>query len=500
MLAVYAPDVPLREPFDPSRVRAASRPADAPWTVSELAEQIDLALRAGLPARVRVVGEVSGLRQRTHWYFDLKDEAAIVGCVMFVSHAGAGARYLRNGAQVVVSGRVEHYAPQGRTSLIVTAVEPVGEGPLERAFRALCAELAALGWFDPARKRPLPALPRRIAVITSRDGAALADVLDTLRRRSPWISVVLLDVRVQGEQAADQIARAIRWIGRHHLELGVDAVLLTRGGGSPEDLWAFNERVVAQAIVTCPVPIVAAIGHETDTTIAELVADERAATPTQAAMRIAPDAEALREQLAQMSRRLATVARRRIDWEQHRLRAAARHPLLSDPGAWLQRARRQLDHAAARLHASVALRVGGGARRLESLAARLEPHRPVALLARRAARFERVRHDLAGRWADLHARLIMRVDAADRTLRAVGPLNVLRRGYSCTFDARGRPIRSVGQVGPGERIRTLVGDGAIRSRVVDTEPALPQRRDGRVHLAPRPALPPQEPMDLFGTR
>lgn len=460
--------------FDPARMagaRAPEGPAPAPvaspgggpaMRVSELAGLIDRALRNGLPARVRVVGEVSGFRERTHWYFDLKDESAVVNCVMFASAARRAGFTPANGQAVVVTGGVEFYAPQGRASLKVDAIEPVGAGALDLAFRALAAELRALGWFDAERKRPVPVFPRAVGVVTSRTGAALQDVLDTMRRRCPAVGVVLLDVRVQGDRAAPEIAAAVDWLGREHERLGIDAILLTRGGGSMEDLWAFNDRRVAEAIVRCPVPVVAAIGHETDTTIAELVADERAATPTQAAMRLTPDRAALLEQVASMARRLGMLVRTR--WEagaasqrsaEQSLTRVIRGMLAEHggrivrvagglervrPQAALQRRRDAASDAAARLAGAIARRLDRG--ELERAAERLR-----LVIAARCGRED------------------ARAQAAERQLRAVGPLSVLARGFTCTLREDGTLVRSVAQVGAGDRVRTVVPDGSFDSVV-----------------------------------
>ncbi len=286
-----------RLPFDPGKMRGAKppkaaepAPAEGVLTVSRLAAMISTVVGDHLPARVRVVGEVSGARRSTHLYFGLKDAGALISAAVFASNLRKLGFEPRDGQQIVATGRVEFYEPQGRITLIVEAIEPVGQGAHELRFKQLCEELRRLGWFAAERKRPLPTFPRKVAVVTSRTGAALQDVLDTMARRCPAVGVVLVPVKVQGEGAAEQVVRALAHLAANHEKLGIDAVIVTRGGGSPEDLDAFNEREVARAIVQCPVPVVAAIGHETDTTIAELVADERCATPTQAAMRSPPTA------------------------------------------------------------------------------------------------------------------------------------------------------------------------------------------------------------------
>ncbi len=479
-----------RLPFDPSRMTAkqhdasigasdasasasaASGPSSASqeatvWSVGTLATHLSQAIARAIPGTIHVAGEVSGFRERTHWYFDLKDAEASIGCVMFASAWRKAGLELRDGMAVVVSGRLDFYAKQGKTSLIVDSLRPAGEGAQDAAFRRLCEELRAAGWFDDARKRTLPVFPRRIAVLTSRSGAAFQDVLDTLRRRCPAIEVLLLDVRVQGEGAAGEIASAVRWCSTNAARLGIDAAILTRGGGSKEDLWAFNDRELARAIVESRVPIVAAIGHETDTTIAELVADVRAATPTQAAMRLSPDSRAMLEQLATLRARATRAMEQSI---------ASRA--------------RECEHSVRHLGSAMGTRLAGAARALERLGGRLAAGHPRAELMARRTRLEtaerglreafmwRLEHfDLASLTEELHDAMAgrlrrerERVSHATRSLEAVGPTSVLARGYSVTMRSDGRVVRSRFDVSDGEELRTRVGDGEIGSRVeVDGE-------------------------------
>jgi len=468
-----------RLPFDPDKTRAAqaaaaqtsSASADPPaWSVSRLAAHIGDAIARGLPASVRVEGEISGHRERTHAYFDLKDDGAVVGCVMFASALKRAGVRLENGVSVVATGRVEFYAPSGRTTLIVDKVELRGQGALEARFRALCEELRALGWFDPARKRPLPTFPRRVAVVTSRTGAALQDVLDTARRRCPAVEFLILDARVQGAEAAGEVARAIDALGRARDRLGIDALLVTRGGGSMEDLWAFNERAVAEAIVRCPIPVVAAIGHETDTTIAELVADERCATPTQAAVRLVPDRGDLLRQTRSLSARLRLLTERAVAFERERCAAAG-----------------------SRLHAGVRSAVSHARVRTLDALGRLERQRPAAAQARREARWANARQRLEAavrrrvRQTDLDAlesslhRVASRrlrdagrkAHALERELRAMGPFAVLERGYSWTEKPGGGLVRSAGDVRPGDRVVTRLSDGSFGSVVEGDRASLP---------------------------
>ena len=522
--------------------------SSAPLTVSQLSQRMGDALHAGFPAPVRVVGEVSGFKPGPHWYFALKDAEALVQCVMFAQAVRAAGFTPANGQQVVVTGRPDYWARGGRASLLITKIEPVGEGAQDAAFQALCRELRGLGWFDDARKRPIPQFPRRIAVITSLKGAALQDVLDTMRRRCCLAEVLLLDVPVQGQGAAEAVTRAVRWVGRVHRREGMDALLVTRGGGSKEDLWAFNDRGLAAAIRESPVPVVAAIGHEVDTTIAELVADLRCATPTQAAMRLTPDSTALLDQLAaranQLRRALGRVVREsagRADTAGRALargravlvrRAAHRVELAGAaldrvrPSAVLEARRAALDLLGARLQSTIRARlveprlavltqrlVSGARARLAKrtptpLAQRLQR----ALLGRAARSAERVsalgprlrraasvvtsgRLDslsalqarLAGSAPRIVGQGVERLAALERHLHSVGPASVLERGFSYTRREDGRLVRSPSDVHPGDRIVTQVAQGAFGSIVEGSPARKPQR----------PRQPPPQDTGLF---
>jgi exodeoxyribonuclease VII large subunit len=457
-----------RLPFDPDKMAAPRRAAApspdsaTPWPVSKLAGEIDNALRRGVPGPVRVIGEVSGFRVRTHWYFDLKDESAVVNCVMFASAARKISPPPRDGEQVIVKGRVEFYSKGGKVSFLLDSLERAGEGPLDRAFRELCTTLKAEGYFAIERKQPLPRFPRRIAVITSRSAAALQDVINTAQRRCPAVGLLVVDVPVQGDAAAPEIAAAIDRVSKQHERLGVDAIILTRGGGSKEDLWCFNERRVADAIFRCQVPLVAAIGHETDTTIAELVADERCATPTQAAMRLTPDASELLRQLDSARRRLVTalargaeLARRDVELSGERLESAAvdvvaaRRSRAHQLELRLERVRPQA------VHARMIARLTAAEDRLaRAMSLRLEPSVVAALADRLERSGQRLTDQRLGR-----------LDALDKHLVAISPRSVLERGFSITAAADGRLVRSTRDVRRGDALTTHVSDGTITSLV-----------------------------------
>lgn len=497
-----------RLPFDPSKMRgvrppepAKPSPGEGVLTVTRLAAMIRGVVEDHLPPKVRVVGEVSGARRSTHLYFGLKDAGALISAAIFASNLRKLGFEPRDGQEVVATGRVEFYEPQGRVTLIVEKLEPVGQGAHELRFKQLCEELRQLGWFAPERKRPLPTFPRKVAVVTSRTGAALQDVLDTMARRCPAVGVVLAPVKVQGDAAAEQVVRALSYLSTNHHALGVDAIIVTRGGGSPEDLAAFNDREVALAIVECAIPVVAAIGHETDTTIAELVADERCATPTQAAMRLTPDRDALHRQLDALANRFRTDLTRTIRFERQRLATAARHPVLADPRGAARLAADRLTRTRDALDDAIGTTLGTSQRRHDQCRAaldRLQPRRQLAgARASADAQTTRLSRALATALASRGARIA----SLTQQLESVGPKAVLRRGYSCTVRQDGSVVRDAADVTPGERLTTHLARGSIQSDVVDARLDAPPA-PGPASQPARPAKPRptrgRDQLDLFG--
>jgi len=465
---------------------------DRPLSVSQLASTIEGAVKRSFPDRLRVSAEVSSVTHRTHYYFTLKDEHASIGAVLFASGARRTRLVPTHGDQVIASGRLDYYAPSGRLSFVVETLERAGRGELERRLRELVDALRDRGWLDGSAKRPLPVFPRRIAVVTSATGAALQDIIATAAHRCPSVEIAPLDVRVQGERAAPEVARALRWIGAHHARLGIDAILLTRGGGSLEDLWAFNEMEVARAIHACPVPVVAAIGHETDTTVAELVADARASTPTQAAMMLVPDRAALAEQLGALSRRLSREVHAQLASRRDRVERFAMRGPLSDPSRLVTPSRDRLEPVAQRLASSTRSGLDRATRTLDRLALRLSRHQPAAVHARRREHLDglcrrirtAMRHQLSAQRAA--------IEAATRELDAISPLAVLNRGYSVTTTARGAVVRAPSDVDPGDPLVTRLRDGMVRSTVSGADGAPPRRvpeRGRRVDDAKRPDQP-----------
>ncbi|TVQ55673.1 MAG: exodeoxyribonuclease VII large subunit [Phycisphaerales bacterium] len=484
-------------------------------TVSQLSELIKSTLEQRITSPLRVIGEISNLKSPNHWYFSLKDANAVISAVAWASSAKKFSFTPKEGDEVIATGHVSHFPPQGRTQFYVTKLEPVGAGALELQFRALCEELRGQGYFDDARKKPLPVFPRRIAVVTSPTGAAVQDVINTAAHRCKAVGLLLVPVRVQGEGAKEEIARAIKRIDRDHAKLGVDAILVTRGGGSIEDLWAFNERIVAEAAFHCSIPLVAAIGHESDTTVIELVADLRASTPTQAAMRLVPDSADLHRQVEHLEHRLHALLKRRVERERERVNAITRHEAFRDPRVLLSRAGETVMRLARDLKRSVRGRLHAERAQIEHLAGRWSQLRPAAIVSERHERLAILRDRLdraVRRRIDQRSRVDglkrglqiaitrhvrherKRLNALERELAAVDPRLVLKRGYSYTTSTDGTLIRSIRDVTTGMAIRTNVRDGVIDSVVGGlTNRPKPKRRGSS-----RKAADDADQMDLFG--
>jgi exodeoxyribonuclease VII large subunit len=425
-------------------------------TVSELTTQVKRLLEKSV-GQVWVGGEVTNLRVQSsgHAYFSLKDAGAQLSCVLFRGTAAAARDLLADGQKVLLQGDLTVYEARGQYQLIVRAVELQGIGALQAAFEKLKQKLAAGGLFAPERKRPLPAYPQRIGLVTSPTGAAIRDVLHVVQRRNPGLEIVLVPCRVQGDGAAAEIAAAIRLLnewsasspaGQPQLNL----ILITRGGGSLEDLWAFNEEIVARAIFESTLPVVSAIGHEIDFTISDFVADFRAATPSAAAEIITEGVFASREFVAGAPERLRARLRRRLaaavdELAQWHGRLARRHP------------RRRLDDALLRLDDLQAglLRCVKSATRDRTTA-----------LQHLTGRFLRVRPALALKLRRERLRQVV------RQLNLLGPDQVLARGYSITLDAAtGRILHQAHEVRPGQILRTKLSRGEVLSRVEMPPPA-----------------------------
>ena len=417
-----------------------------------------------------IEGEVSNLRKQGsgHWYFSLKDEDAQISCAMFGARKRPGSDALEDGAKVRVFAEASVYEARGQLQIIVQKAERAGAGDLQARFEALKRKLHAEGLFDADRKQPIPGFPQTIGLITSASGAALQDILNVLTRRAPWVQPVLFPVRVQGRGAEIEIARAIERMGNAEA-FGYprcDVLIVGRGGGSIEDLWNFNEEVVARAIAACPIPIISAVGHEIDFTIADFVADLRAPTPSAAAELAVADGAELLARLTQWRGRLNRLARERLLRARMELDALKRGILRRDGEKLLREPMMRLDTARSRLLSAARTSLDASAVRLNEARAGHRAHHPATVLDRRMEylgnlhrRLERAGNDLVDR---RHERLIR----LRGLLRALGPQSAFQRGFSITFGMDGKAIRSASDLKAGDILRTKFLDGEATSKVL----------------------------------
>jgi exodeoxyribonuclease VII large subunit len=480
-IAPRTASTPAPEPEPVPAPARAPLPAPGPpaepkvWLVSDLLRAARVALESRF-AEVRVEGEVSGLKRSGggHIYFCLKDAQGQLDCVLYAREAARLKFRLDEGMAVRCRGRLTLYEARGRFQMTVADVEPTGAGALALAFEQLKAKLAAEGLFDTARKRALPFLPRRLGVVTSATGAVIRDIVRVAHRRCP-VPILLAPTPVQGEGASIAIAAALR---RLAAVADVDVIIVARGGGSLEDLWAFNEEPVARAIFACRVPVISAVGHETDFTIADFVADVRAPTPSAAAERAVPVLADLRAELALLCRRAGRATSERLRERRHALeRARAR---LGDPRRLLDERRQTLDEAAERARRQLARRLATSRADLRALETRLyraHPHRRV--LEQRNV-LAALRHRLGAVPRAELARRRHAVEALHGKLEALSPLRVLERGFSLAQLADGRLLASAADVRPGDEIRVRLRSGELHAEVLDVSDGDggPARKDG----------------------
>jgi exodeoxyribonuclease VII large subunit len=445
---------------------AAETPQRDVYTPSRLNREARMMLERGFPA-VWIEGEISNLSRPSsgHWYFSLKDEGAQIRCAMFRQRNLLTRFAPKDGMHVQGRGRVSLYEPRGDYQLILDYLEEAGEGLLRRKFEELKAKLAAEGLFDPARKRPLPKLPKRIGVITSPTGAAIRDILHILKRRFCTIPVLLYPVQVQGAAAAPQIAAAIRLASQR---ADCDVLILARGGGSLEDLWAFNEEIVARAIADCTIPIVSGVGHEIDFTIADFVADVRAPTPTGAAELVAPDCAEWLRTLTMIERRLTGTLRRLLTERIQRFNWLKRRLAQLDPRAELRQRAQRLDDLERRLLRAARHTIATRRSTLLHLAAHLRQRSPALRVAAAKGRLEVARNALTAAINTQLLELKRRLGTAAGMLDAMSPLATLDRGYAIVTDERGHVVTSSAAVGVGQRIRARLAQGEIQARVEAT--------------------------------
>ena len=414
--------------------------------------------------QVWVEGEISNFSRPAsgHAYFTLKDARAQVRCALFRSNAARLRFAPRDGMLVLARGRLTLYEARGDYQLVLEHLEEAGEGALRRAFEELKARLAAEGLFDTDRKRPLPAYTRRLAVITSPRGAAVRDVLSVLGRRFPLLEVEVLPVPVQGDGAAAQILDMLQRAGRSGR---YDLILLTRGGGSLEDLWAFNDEALARAIVASPVPVVAAIGHEVDVSLADFAADLRAPTPSAAAELLVPDRGELVERLRRDRQRFDALLARALGAQAQRVDQAFLKLQALRPQLRLERGRNRLDALRHRLGLAWQAPAARRGERLSRLLRHLDQAHPRRRLEAHRHRLALIQRALAA----LPARLVeprrLQLRGLARALESVSPLATLGRGYAIVFDENGQVLRRAADARDGDRLRARLADGELALKV-----------------------------------
>ncbi|HEH9394647.1 TPA: exodeoxyribonuclease VII large subunit [Aeromonas salmonicida subsp. pectinolytica] len=433
------------------------------FTVTRLNSAVRMILEQDL-GLVWLTGELSNLAMPSsgHWYFSLKDLGAQVRCAMFKGNNRRVAFRPQDGMQVLVQARVSLYEPRGDYQLIIESMQPAGDGVLALRFEELKRRLGAEGLFDEGRKRPLPREPRAVGLVTSATGAALHDMLTVLKRRAPDLPIFIYPTQVQGSAAIGQIVAAIALANRR---AEVDVLIVGRGGGSLEDLWCFNEEVVARAIANSAIPVISAVGHEVDVTISDFAADLRAPTPSAAAELVAPDQSARAQRLAHLWQRLVQAMNRHQTAARHGFVLLQKRLDHQDPKRRLEQQSQRLDELSARLQQLLNQRLHQGERRLANLELRLQAKSPERLLAA-----GKRRHQLAQE--RLHALIAKRQDQASHRLAmltarldGVSPLATLGRGYSITRTQSGDVINRAAQVNAGQTLVTTLAEGHLQVRV-----------------------------------
>lgn len=457
----------LPHPARPGKLVRMSAPERDVYTVGRLNREVRLLIEHGMPT-LWVEGELTNFSRPAsgHWYFTLKDRDAQVRCAMF-RQRNALLRFVpRDGQLVMARVRVGLYEPRGEYQLQVEHLEDSGIGALRREFDRLKEKLQAEGLFASTLKRPLPTLPTRIGVVTSPSGAAIRDILHILARRFAAVPVVIYPTAVQGKDAVPQLLAAI---SQASMRQECDVLIVARGGGSMEDLWAFNDEAVARAIRAAPMPVVTGIGHEIDFTIADFVADVRAPTPSGAAELVVPDSSTWRTTLGKLSLRLQQTLSRRLMDDRSSLQQLRRRLELTHPGHRVNQAAQKLDELTQRLGAAWTLQRSQRATRLHRLEARLASISPRHHLELLRERLTRLDHRLQQAWLQEFQQRQQRLALASRTLNAVSPLAVLDRGYALvTLADSGRLVQNSSQAPIGTLIEARVANGKLRAQVISS--------------------------------
>jgi exodeoxyribonuclease VII large subunit len=438
-------------------------------TVSRLLRRMRNLLEIEI-GEVWVEGEVSNLRKQGsgHWYFSLKDESGQLACAMFGARRRSGSEVLEDGAMVRVFGEVTVYEARGTAQLVVKEAEAAGAGALQVKFEALKRRLDEEGLFDPARKKALPNFARNIAIVTSGSSAALQDMLNVLSRRAPWVTVYLYDVPVQGRGAEAGIARAIQSVDDDWQDERFprpDVLIVGRGGGSLEDLWNFNEEVVARAIADCEIPVVSAVGHEIDFTIADFAADLRAPTPSAAAELVVPDETELRQRLDAFGNRLQRRLGEAIRQREESLRYARRTVVSLPPEGVLREPITRLDEAEANLERVLREGLRSRLENARGLAKRWRVYRPSLVMQRQQERLDRVQERYERAMAAGLQQRSVQLNRYRSVIKVLGPESAFERGFSITLGEDGKVLRDASDAIEGMRLETMMKGGVVSSRV-----------------------------------
>lgn len=476
---VVAPKTPLppdddAPPFVPPNEQLAEPPAgptpaaDKSLSVSQLNDRAAQLLESAL-GRVYVEGEVSGFspHRSGHWYFTLKDQNAQVSCCCFKGSQRWITAPPKDGARVIVRGKLTVYGPRGSYQLVIEHMKQAGAGDLLQQLEALKQKLRAEGLFAPERKRALPPLVRCVGVITSPDGAAVRDFIRVAQARDPGLRIVVIPSAVQGAASATPLAQAIRYVSEHHARLGVEVLVVARGGGAIEDLWGFNDEAVARALAACPIPTVSGVGHEVDHTLADLVVDERAPTPTAAAQLVAADMRAVALDFQRRQRELARALKVLLGDRKRRLQALELR--LEDPVRQVARAKQQLDLALQDMERALRRRVLLARERVGRVQLVLEGAHPSRRLALHRARLDAVHARLQRSIERLVEQRRARLGQAAGRLDALSPLGVLSRGYAIARRADGRVVRAAAEAPPGTLLTIRLHEGQITARSIAGE-------------------------------
>jgi exodeoxyribonuclease VII large subunit len=464
------PEPRMAEVSAPALPVEAAKPgsASAPWSVRELVSGIRQRVE-GEYQDIWVEGEISNCRPASsgHIYFTLKDGEAQLPVVLFRRQAQLLRFRPQDGLAVLARGRVSVYESRGQLQLIAETLEPRGAGALQLAFEQLKARLLAEGLFDSARKRPLPAFPRCVGVVTSTGGAVLHDIVKVVRRRHAHLHLLVYPATVQGPGCAASVAAGIRWFNQN--QGLVDLILIARGGGSIEDLAGFNDEALARTIAASVLPVVSAVGHETDFTIADFVADLRAATPSAAAELITAAQHRIEERVQALDARVRRAIRYQLMLSRQRFAAVSIGEIQNRLLALIGRRGQRVDDLSYRMESAMSRRLRARTNQLASLTARIERQNPSVRLALARRRQERAEQSLERLGRTAIAGLAARIDKASTRLQALSPLAVLNRGYAIVYGADGQVLRDATEAKAGDAIRARLAKGSVRAEVESTE-------------------------------